>query len=190
MDNIEFENLDAAGKRVAIAKDVLAQIAVSKVCPTRGSWVTVDSKELPSTFADMLEKKACQSCAIGTTFLSLARLKGLQTAGFFNHYSRTFDIRLEAMLAALEPYFPREQLALMEVAFEGHAVTYDIGDGDLAATETPAPLSHAERKAAFGFGGWDEDENDGDDIYAKDILERIMLNIIDNHGEFVPARAE
>lgn len=189
MDNIEFENLDAAGKRVAIAKDVLAQIAASKVCPTRGTWVAVDSKELPSSFADVVEKKVCQSCAIGTTFLSLARLKGLQTAGFFNHYSRTFDIRLEAMLKALEPYFPREQLALMEVAFEGHAVTYDICDGDIAATETSAPLSHAERQAAISFGGWDEDE-ERVDISDTDTLERIMLNIIDNHGEFVPPQAE
>lgn len=80
-ENKAFEKLTPAQKRVAIARDVLAQIEMKKFVPVNGTWLTdyndaeeelfslkdvKDNKEL----RDVLNKKeTCTGCALGGLFM-------------------------------------------------------------------------------------------------------------------------
>lgn len=172
--NAAFKRLSASAKRVAIAKDVLAQIAARKYKARCGIYV--DGLQMANVPEDAQlqeivagQQESCEVCGIGSVFMSAVRLGDNLTvgdavcdAGFDN------SVDEGVMSRKVREYFAPAQLALIETAFEKMQVGVSEGwheDGD--ATE---------RARKFG------------QRYRSDTarLKAIMTNIVENEGVFKP----
>jgi hypothetical protein len=144
---------------VAIAKDVLLQLAAKKYKAEEGTYIRwVENKDwtdfnssskIPDLQSFLLSKEPkCSVCAVGSAFLSMARL-GDKISMIDDYHDVLFAI------------FGWRQVRLMEAAFEGFSA------GSVGAT-----------KASFAFY----------DKYAleQDRLQAIFQNVIDHLGKFVP----
>lgn len=165
--------------RIKVARDVLKQIRANFYHPRYGTYAVLeldsDKTEWDETLDHRKELKAqlrkvefCVVCGIGATFMSLVRL--------YNHYKPT---RCEArhgglcddrMRVALKQVFSREQIALIETAFEGMQID-------------SVRINPALRRRAVLFRG----SLEGMSLERPEaVLRRIMRNIIRNRGTFVP----
>lgn len=189
--NRKFKRLTPAGKRVAIAKDVLAQLNAKMILArsgvyfsskpveellntyesVSGSW-NYDSRqdklkaELEDTqLCDVLEGQKCTVCGIGAAFVSAVRLGDdltVPNAGTDDGSMREYLVR----------YFEPEQVGAIESAFEEECfMSVAVGWG-----VTTAQYDLETRAIAFG------------QQYRSDAkrLRAIFENIIANKGTFVP----
>lgn len=97
--NAAFEALSPEDKRVAIARDALAQIACGFIRPTHGTYESYGG-------GSATEAIACRACAVGT-LLRGALVKSRRGRG------------AESWPDYLRGFFSNTQLALIECAFEG-----------------------------------------------------------------------
>lgn len=180
-----------AEKRVAVAKDVLAQIKAKKLKAKSGVYVRAKLSFVPKGGEDVqtLLKQgqitSCSACALGSAFLSYARLYDnvkVERYGEFRPERDTFsynDATGEYGLAAsiladrpnvtLGPLFGRPQMELIEQAFEAKNSDW-FPDGE-------APEKALLAAEAFGKR------------YSRneDRLVAIMRNIVRNKGTFKPS---
>ena len=161
-DNERFAKMTKPQKRVAIAKDALAAIKAKIYTAEEGTYCLIAGIDDP--FGSEFDKSSqlrdslaqCQCCAIGALFLSKARVADEETVG---RYRRGVDY-----WRRLSPYFDRQQLDLIEAAFELH----DVHD----------TLKEDARERAYRFGNRY--------TVAKNRLVAILNNIVENNGTFVP----
>lgn len=166
--------------RVAVAKDVIKSLKLVKV--TRGTWVNFhgnleveaahfkgDSKKIANAI-----KKNCEVCGIGACFLSLVALD--------NKFEfDTFHIPQEAMFDRLKQVFSKEQIILIENAFErgtgGFSDEYSAFD-QIGMSELTFKRLEKKREQAIAFGEAH--------VVSVNRLRAIMKNIIANEGTFKP----
>ncbi len=115
--NQAFELLSPAQKRIAIAKDALAQIELDVYQPTIGSYVQIFEWTEYREAQEFLhsEDAVCLVCAKGALFASVVRFK--------NEVSM-YDLKTARsgfITQKLDGIFDKGQLDLMEVAFEGYS---------------------------------------------------------------------
>lgn len=179
-----------AEKRVAVAKDVLAQIKAKTLKAKSGVYVSAKLTFVPKEGEDVQallkegKVKNCQACALGSAFLSYVRLyDGVKVERYSQFgpetdyavfkdgkYGLTNKIIGDRPDDSLGPLFGRPQMELIEQAFEARNPDW-YADGD-------AP--EAQLIAAEVFGK----------RYAKneDRLVAIMRNIVRNKGTFKPPK--
>lgn len=172
-----FSRLTAAGKRVAIAKDVLKQIKVEQYKIKTGTWLEIEDISNEDIEAMLGESKTqslltgkplqlpaanCTCCAVGAACASAIRI-------FNNHELPTGEINdLDEGREILHKYFPKSQIDQIEAAFEKRS-----DEGDLHQYADEVQLSKA---VAFGVRFHDPTER------AKEIF----TNIVKNNGTFIP----
>jgi hypothetical protein len=108
--NEAFWKKDKVAQRVAIAKDVLKQLADKKYFARKMCYISnnVRYSGAEDLQAFLLNKNPkCECCALGVSFLSLARL-GDKLSLSDRDYRGT-----------LAPIFGKKQVALIETTFEG-----------------------------------------------------------------------
>ncbi len=212
----EFDKLTPGERRVAIARDVIAQLNINRYHPSRGNWCILYEKDSFDTVdhygrrydlkagAELqpdISKGSCAVCALGAVFAS--------AVGLYDNYKVTtsstrgqFDFNNVALL--LKDYFDRITMMAIEIAFE-------VGDGwyrwapesaesdELGAEEisdnrisTLGQAEHCECRENFNA---EETANLFDqawflgnsyDLDDRARLVAIMENLIRNHGDFVP----
>lgn len=190
--NREFEALGPAAKRVAIAKDVLDQLAAERYIATAGTYVetgvTVKPSQANAQVCDILDKATeCNVCAIGSVFVSAVRLADKLT---LNDMRFEFDSDWKTNkpeptpfgdfdAGYLKQFFTKKQLNLMEACFEG---VYCSGAGHAEVEDDDhhtARLWYDRANAVY----------EGDD-FEGNRLRLIMKNIVRNNGEFIPEVVE
>ncbi len=177
--------------QVAVAKDVLKWIKPSKVRSGYGYVVNnkqgscsilagKDSKKV----AKKLQKE-CTVCAKGAMFIALVGMKNffdfnlvnykISVGEFYTDYYRSISLEHDKFIGRLSDVFSRNQLDLIENAFEFTPEdTYEGGDND----EEKYGTSEQPKLNAYKLGA----------KYKKDItrLKAIMNNMIKNKGTFKP----
>lgn len=162
--NKRFHKLSRRKQRLAIAKDVLAQLKAKKYVAEPGTYIHVlealfDSNGEQKDLQKVLLSTAaeCNVCGLGAAFCSMARLGDEVTAS---------DGEVENIHKTLKSIFSERQIALIEYAFEGA----DAGDLNI--------LSENEADACGRF--YEKRGNDDKRLAA------IFRNIIKNDGTFKP----
>lgn len=191
--NAAFKAATKAGKRVMIAKDVLAQLKAEKIIAQRGSWAIIKADK-PINYEDevcnIIDAKGttCTCCALGSMMISEIRMndrlivdavdadrdEDSETLSLWHSVGDVDSYADDEMYNEdrLRSYFSEEQIALIENAFEQ-------GSGEYSCSYTTDHLDiDDELIVAEEFG--DRYENPEDRLVA------IMKNIIKNKGTFVP----
>ena len=164
--NKEFESLDAAGKRVQIAKDVLEMLQARKIIPNRGAYFyflqhhsdehyisNIQIKEMRLGLHELIADNQCRVCALGGLFTALvARVNGVPGATY-----------VDDVYTKLMGFFEKNQLNLIEIVFEGW-------DDNIF-------LSPNGMTKLFKFKNMFPN--------SADRMSEIMKNIIENNGTFV-----
>lgn len=181
--NKAFEALSPADKRVAIARDVLAQLSTKRLVPRTGVWLAGANMEKLYTKSDvdknpelqslLATKKECTGCALGGMFLcaveaaddlklgELSDVKNYQRQMKLSPEKRVYSyidggVEGEDAFKYLRKFFSQAQLEAIESAFER-------GNG-----------SETHESAAFA----DDEER------SSERMRLIMENIIANKGTF------
>jgi hypothetical protein len=185
--NKEFNSLSDAEKRVAIAKDVLAQIKKKVILPETGTYLYLDNFQefdRESQANKHIKEIQCNCCALGSMFLSNIKFNNHCTIGQLRSF---VDDRIAK--DGLDQYFDISQLCLIETAFErwefNHEYFYDDDDNQILQVS---------KGLFFGFklddlGLTENDLEEAGRLYEDidDDTERltlIMKNLIENKGEF------
>lgn len=159
--------------RVAIAKDVIAQIEREIYFPAKGRYVkSIDPLHLPDRAENrdmqevLINNPTCRVCALGGLLCSTIRkYNNFPVKNWNNDYSYT-DFPVDYLLK----YFTRIELAEIECAFECHST-------GLSNFYDPSLMSDACKY------GCSLSPN------TNERLIQIMQNIIDNGGRFVIPRS-
>ena len=172
--NADFAKLSKAEKRVAIAKDVLAQIAAGKYVAEAGVYVEtqipVTQQDSDKQVCDLIEGKECHVCALGSVFVSAVKFADKLTVGDVEEFPYVYDeddpVNLNPFQSGyLTQFFSRGQLGLMECCFERGPA----GDFSGAVDDMELPEQ---------WGSSFEDD--------RDRLVAIMENVVRNGGTFKP----
>jgi hypothetical protein len=169
--NKVFHKMSKKQQRLAIAKDVLAQLRAKKYQARPGTYADSEVMNVidANTYGNfdlqqcLLSKNPeCEVCALGASFVSLSRL------GDKVDWSLS-----QAPHSSLDPIFGKKQVQLIEAAFEGWEPDRDeegnwITDPYTGATE-----------ATYNFCNKYE-------LDANKRLAAIFKNIIKNDGVFIP----
>lgn len=176
LDNAKFKKLNKTEQRIAIAKDVIAQLKAEKFLAksTYFGWGkaydsycdTSDAEEANLDLSECVSQVQCSVCGIGSLFVSAARKadalplkKFLPDAG---------DRRFESKY--LDKWFDSAQLDLVEAYYEQ--------DPRLNAENDPFSSFHYSRSPIY------RESN------STKRLTMIMENIVSNNGKFQPARGK
>jgi hypothetical protein len=181
--NKKFWEKSKEKQRVAIAKDVLEQIKLGFLHPLRDTYLRLNfSSNISNTMYNPPEKldelfgklsqtsSRCDACGIGACFIGLVNLGDkVYTDEVFEQRSVSDRAKIEdvVMRKKLRKIFSREQLSLIECAFERSAYFTD-------RTRVSVKKRRAAEKYGQQFGN------------ASESLEAIMKNIVKNEGTFVP----
>lgn len=178
MTKAQLQALPIEEQRVELAKDVLRMMRSRKFYARRGTYMELlfslpriairnPRARLDEVFRERSAEEPMGSvCAIGAIFCAAVdkfgrlKLSDLDLAG---HESD--NVKPEKMLEYLSPWFSRDQLRLMELAFEA-----EWHGGNRLPDED-------EFEVAKEFA---RDER------SADAMEMIMKNIIENKGTFAP----
>jgi hypothetical protein len=140
-NNKAFEALKPWEKRVAIARDVLAQIRTKRLVPTEGVWLAAShgnlltkalAKKNPELQEVLGKVKQCDGCALGGMFMCAVekadqlKLDKLETVQCYNQQVKRFHeyceledtIVEEDAFRYLKKFFSVEQLNLIEATFQ------------------------------------------------------------------------
>lgn len=176
--NYRFNKMTSEQKRVTIAKDVIALLNAEKLVASCGTYLEFSDAKLKDKYwgdgyedpkdgtADvkihsLIESSpSCEVCGIGACFVAAVRRADKCTVGDMSNPNDDSFMR-----DYLKQWFSRDQIQLVEAAFETDSVFCYTQDEDLV-----------ERAVAFGF----KFTNDSDRLKA------IMENIIENEGIFTP----
>jgi hypothetical protein len=175
--NIDFDSLNPEAKRVRIAQDVIAQLDAKKLVAKNLVFlkVNVSPAEAKSDeeLRDILRRKEkCTVCALGAVFVAAVdahdQLKAREVV--FHDTFDAFDpnsavLCEDTIFPYLERFFTKEQLGLIEIAFERGSGFYYPGELPCGA-------------------GAEEFAQEIDDPETR--MRLIMQNIIENGGEFKP----
>lgn len=171
-----FSKLSKAQQRVAIAKDVIEQLTTEKITAVSGTYLSIPYAVLKpkDQLQDVFEARKCEACALGSIFVCAVKITNNLTAGEVGSSNdgevRTNSINGHSMFPYLSKYFSREQICIIEGAFEGSNI------GTYGSDQLSQDLSEA---AGLGYTHIDSHE---------DRLKVIMRNIIRNKGTFVVPR--
>lgn len=179
-NNAAFKKMNAAQKRVQIAKDVLEQLRLKRLTATKCVWFGKANgeplfssqelakknkdKDLQEVFGSM---KSCKACAIGGMFMCAVekadalKVKDLLSFDNEDEFGDDVEVHQEDAFEYLERFFEFDQLELIESAFEGGA------------------------GACSYYGDASDYINNIDDPSERMAL--IMKNIIVNKGTFDPS---
>ncbi len=127
--------------RILICYDALLQLRQKKVRARKGKYVVVKKKnagdswtptinlknKLNQQIDSVLDKQQCEACALGTLFISRARIFNQIKVGDipnFQYGEITFDASQSSLtlFKDLQSYFSSEQLSLIESCFEGEPI--------------------------------------------------------------------
>lgn len=183
-DNAKFKKLSQPRKRVAIARDALAQLG-TRLTASAGRWVQF-RKLLPelapeTQVQDILNKTPeCDVCAKGALFVCLVdRVNDLTLASapitprLFGDVSH---IKGQATDSYLRRLFSDNQLNLIEIAFESESYAMHSGI-------TPNNTFQEKMDARTFFYTFGQDK----DAKSSEVrLRAILENIIANNGTFKP----
>ena len=176
--NEYFNSLTPAKKRVAIAKDVIANINAKKYVACMGSYVNIYNTNLDSqSLQKVLPQVTCSVCALGAMFVSDVK---------FNNNFNVGDSTTSKIDNQLSKYFSKGQLALIEIAFERFDTIYDDDEEELRIEN--GYYSHISLKK---LKITEDDVSSAIKFYNKfdtseETLIAIMENIIKNKGKFKP----
>jgi hypothetical protein len=172
-ENAKFEKLTAKEKRVQIARDVLAQLALKRLVPTPGVWLNGKSGEGHNTLytekdinkdrqlQDVLKgRKTCTGCALGGMFMCAVERANELKISDLNDADEGIDF--DDAMNYLGRFFDGKQLEMIETAFER-------GDGATSAGDEALEFC----------------ENVED---ASERMRLVMENIVVNGGKFVPTK--
>jgi hypothetical protein len=174
------KKLTKAEMRIAIAKDVIAQIKAKKYNPTQGTWVDqvggqdYDSWLYHNALSCEIDVqnytkniKKCNVCALGSLFVSAVN-KYNNVYGTFDTVStdKVFDFKDMNNNSPLLRYFTLNQIQLIEHTFEG----------GIGAVYWDSDHSMVNKSHAF-YSRYPD---------SKDRLLAIMKNIVENNGTFKP----
>lgn len=162
---------------VKVARDVLAQLRLKRYKAKERVYVDVnldiDLGDLTFEESDKLtdesfqayfkkhKKVTCDVCALGSCFVSLVNIKNKCDVGEMINDDTAMDLTFERLI----PVFGRENMSLMESAFECEKMDH-----------TDCSLSNEMLVAAGDWGNKYKDANER--------LRAIMLNVIRNKGDF------
>ena len=173
-NNKKFKKLTKTEKRIAIAKDVIAQIKSKRLLPQIGNgFLLPRMTNFENSWADgytnlqvgtILADRKCEVCALGAMFVSTIDMRDQATCNSLR-VPRVDSIRRTQIHEYLDDIFSVSQLTIIERAFEVDKLDFD--------DESVAGALACE---AFGLAIDD----------ASDRLIAIMTNIIENKGQFKP----
>ncbi len=198
--NAAFKAMTAAEKRVAIAKDVLKHIKSAVVLPMTGAYVQSGLEEKDfKKFVGLRTKdvqlqdiyaatKTCDVCALGAMFFCTVKVANNLTLDKIQYTPSHIDIGDEEIGSPgqsdiyryMERYFNRDQLALIESAFEcewmeDHDRRSSANDKErTGANDKKRTMEMAVASDMFELS-----------MSNTERMTRIMQNIIDNKGKFV-----
>lgn len=163
--NADFDKLDAAGKRVAIANDVLTLMEIRVLKARAGTYLSaiIDEFDRRDEGSVLPEETACRACALGSLLFSLENGEAFRRPAHMETHSMYGNYQAAAYhgtFVDLLEYFPLEDLALIEAAFE-----------------------------TWGSfqGYWTGEEMSTDKYNSEMRMKYIMQNIVENKGDFNPA---
>jgi hypothetical protein len=161
--NLYFAGLTKAEKRVAIAKDVLAQLKLGTIKSTPGTYTSITRTD------DDGQIQKCEACALGALFACATVREVVEDGRDTMENESSWEMREK-----LAPYFSADQLGAIENAYERGAIVYaeeifGLDNQTTAFVESDAVLN-------FNKGIRNKRER----------MERIMKNIIRNNGTFIP----
>lgn len=172
-----FEELSQAEQRVAIAKDVIAQLDAGLYDARHAGYLGWEGRAVSARCAKEVERifegvlggtQVCHVCGIGSLFVSIVKYGDVTPGEFFQ---ASLDEGMGSGRAKLAKYFTQEQLSMIEYAFErsptGHTRRYIGRDPQLC-----------ERVYSYTWRRLPDDRNER--------LRAIMQNVVDNGGEFKP----
>ncbi len=180
-----FAKLGNAGKRVAIAKDVILQLNAKKIRAVTGNYLELNGvtrKELDNNLGKDLRdflnkrKKPCLACALGSCFVSLTKIEDnfkLKEKHLVYESIDDDDFR-----PRLNRIFGKEQIDMIESAFEISIMTNSGVSDNWAPYGERTEEYEAKLNQAKKFGGRYRGN--------ESRLIAIMQNIIKNKGEFKP----
>lgn len=166
--NEKFHKLSKKKQRLAIAHDVVQQVKMKKFIASPGIYHRIGTDgplsldETSRLYSDMQKfllesEKACNVCGLGAAFCSLARLGDETSWASRDRW-------------ALKPIFGYDQLALIEMAFEGWGFDRAEEEGlDVSKEEVARTRDFYRRRPD-----------------ASKRLVAIFNNIIKNDGTFKP----
>lgn len=173
-----FKSMNQKAQRIAIAKDVIAQMNSKKYHPRGGIYIDLYLEKNNCEFEGVKPlhevvkaTQMCDVCAIGAMCLSAATVfDGVEWNGQQSRYWGSDGCEQDSNIRkVLHQFFDEQQLALIEAAFEGDSrhpewINDFVSDDDL------------ETCYRFADEHWGHQER----------LQLIMQNIINNDGEFRP----
>ena len=156
--NRRFDKMTASQKRVQIARDVIKQVELKRVTPTRGVYVENFGVAFPinsSEFSELSKSQldSCSACALGSMFLSAVDRKNKLSMLNMGSYvpGQHLNLYSDDTRDYLGKFFSQEQLAEIEDSFE-------------------------------------DDRRDDLKVSDKKHMVAIMENIIANGGKFKPSK--
>jgi hypothetical protein len=177
----QFNAMSQQEQRIAIARDVIAQVENSAVLVEQGVYVGKDALGLGVFRSGEIERtlttERCEVCAVGAAFVSAVRLGDALDEDSFGEddlWARGRRLGDKPIRLHLRRFFGVEQLSLIEAAFERDWGFCEVFINDGLGDETRCAL--CERAVDFGDAVYGHDER----------LIAIMQNIIDNGGSFIP----
>lgn len=170
---LPFSKLTKAEKRVAIAKDVLAQVKIQTIFPVQGNYIEID--EIKGNFDSDVQvnslikdkKISCNCCMKGSLFMAHVNKTNHLTLDDLDSHGHSNN---ESMYERLDKIFTQEQLDLMECAFEGDLISDSTGK-----------LSSKEDLINKAYDNFFIQYND-----ETERLIAICKNLIKNKGTFIP----
>ncbi len=167
-------------KRVLIAKDVIDQIEAEKIRATSGTFCDVyfggDPNDDESIQELVLKEDVhCNACALGALMMSTTLFNNKETVGDLQNHFEDLGGAIEDDVKfgnKFNEIFSKQQLRLIETAFERGGGAYDSYDFD------ESKKSEKQFNKAVDFGNSYENN--------EQCLIAIMRNIIKNKGLFVP----
>lgn len=191
--NDYFNSLSSEGKRVAIAKDVIEQIEANKYVSLKGKYGSIKRNTLyefsyDDSVQSIFDEVNCNCCALGAMFMSNVK---------FNNQCTVNQVgKVDKIVKDLTNFFSAKQLIMIESAFEQwdwSDLLRDEDDDDYYSdiimdgifSEESIITLNLDRheliesiEKAYNFTkAIDNDE---------ERLVKIMTNIIENNGEFIP----
>lgn len=177
--NHDFDRMSPRQKRVQIAKDVLFGLKSKRLTAFPGTYFLTDAQMEPEKeFSEAIEGQRCDVCALGGLFVcAVDRMDDLKV-----YETNDGDPNQRKMHDYLAPIFDREQLMLIENAFERREINdsddfgmaYDIYSGEYSKDTRLDKLR--QRALVFNKGV----------ASGRERMERIMRNIVRNGGVFKP----
>jgi len=165
-----FNKASKARKRVMIAQDCIDRIKAKQISAYSGSFVRRGDIDWDTSIKDLMgnDMYTCQACAKGSLFMSyVGRVNECKFEAAATIDNDDID---DTAHMKLREIFSKEQLDLIETAFEGGS--YLRVNDDIQKRE--AALRHIYRKY----------DNEDERLLA------ICQNIIDNDGKFKPEKIE